>query len=175
MKLTEYDVSFAVKEYLYNDNYTIITWNPPGSQGTFTIPNPDKDPTYKGQTGSESPDLIAFNSEEILFIEAKDAIVKSFADIEKLKKLLANEKRKKLLFNICTKQMEALGHKVNLESLKIKIGVAVPDAYNIDEEFEDYSDMIIYSVKCNLSEWNNKIIDANIEMNKVFKVQEKAI
>ena len=71
--------------------------------------------------------------------------------------------------------MEALGHKVNLESLKIKIGVAVPDAYNIDEEFEDYSDMIIYSVKCNLSEWNNKIIDANIEMNKVFKVQEKAI
>lgn len=175
MKLTEYDISFAVKEYLYSNNYIIITWNPPGSQGTFTIPNPDKDPTYKGQTGSESPDLIAFNDKEIVFVEAKDAISKSFSDIDKLYKLLCNSKRKKLLFNICTKQMEALNYKIDLEQLKIKIGVAVPDIENIEEEFSQYKNITIYSVKCNLKGWDNKVINAKINMKDVFEVKEKAI
>lgn len=175
MKLTEYDISYAVKEYLYDKKYTVITWNPPGSQGTFTIPNPDKDPTYKGQTGSESPDLIAFNSEEIVFVEAKDSISKSYSDIEKLIKLLSNNKRRELLFRICTKQMEALEHKIDLEKLKIKIGVAVPYAEDIKNLYDKYENITIYSVKCNFQEWNNKIIDAGINMKDIFKIQEEAI
>lgn len=175
MMLTEYDISFAVKEYLYSKNYTIITWNPPGSQGTFTIPNPDKDPTYKGQTGSESPDLIAFNSEEILFVEAKDSISKSYSDIEKLKRLLSNDKRKELLFNICTKQMETLEYNINLENLKIRIGVAVPYKEHIKEQYDKYKNITIYAVKCEVEGWDNKIIDANINMKEVFKIQENVI
>ena len=175
MKLTEYDISYAVKEYLYSNNYIIITWNPPGSQGTFTIPNPDKDPTYKGQTGSESPDLIAFNCNEIVFIEAKDSISKSFSDIDKLYKLLSNSKRKKLLFNICTKQMEVLNYKINLEKLKIRIGVAVPNVDNIEDKYEEYNNITIYSVKSNLKDWDNKVINAKINMKDVFEVKEKAI
>ena len=90
MALTEYDVCYATKEYLKKKGYTIVTWNPPGSQGTFTIPNPAKDPNYKGQTGSESPDLIVINNQEILFVEAKDNINSSYDDIIKLKNMLSN-------------------------------------------------------------------------------------
>ena len=94
MALTEYDVCFATKEYLFNKNYIIVTWNPPGSQGTFTIPNPEKDPTYKGQTGSESPDLIAIKDKEMLFVEAKDNVNSSYDDIIKLQNMLSNPKRR---------------------------------------------------------------------------------
>lgn len=175
MKLTEYDISFAVKEYLYNKNYTIITWNPPGSQGTFTIPNPEKVPTYKGQTGSESPDLIAFNSEEIVFIEAKDSIKKSFEDIAKLKNLLSNNKRKELLFTICKKQLEALRYNIKLENLSIRIGVAVPYEENFTQKFTSYEDITVYAVESNLEKWDNKIIDASIDINTIFNVKEETI
>lgn len=175
MKLTEYDISFAVKEYLYNKNYTIITWNPPGSQGTFTIPNPEKDPTYKGQKGSESPDLIAFNSKEMVFIEAKDSIKKSYDDIEKLKKLLSNNKRKELLFTICKKQLKALKYDIDLEKLEIKLGVAIPYEENFTEKFSSYKDINIYAVKSNIEKWDNKVINANIDINKIFTIKEETI
>lgn len=79
-KLTEYQVTYAVKEWLLEASWNVIAYNPPGSQGTFTIPNPKKDGTFKGQSGSESPDVVAVKRGLILVVEAKPKQDKADAD-----------------------------------------------------------------------------------------------
>ncbi len=175
MALTEYDVCFATKEYLFNKNYIIVTWNPPGSQGTFTIPNPDKDPTYRGQTGSESPDLIAIKNKEMLFVEAKDNINSSYDDIIKLKNMLANPKRKKLLFKICHNQMLALGKEIDFEKLDIRYAVAVPYEDNIKQKYADQKNLTIFSVRSKIDEWDNKIIDGSLKVSDIYEINEDTI
>ena len=102
----EYDVSFAVKEWLLKHRWDIAAFNPPGAQGTFTIPNPSKDPKYRGQTGSESPDIIAIkDGKYILMVEAKPVFVNS--DVDKLKNLVNNKERVKLLIDILEKVCQA--------------------------------------------------------------------
>mgnify|MGYP003294584236 CR=1 FL=1 len=170
MKLTEYDVSFAVKEFVIKNGYTVITWNPPGSQGTFTIPNPAKDPTYKGQTGSESPDLIAFKNDEMLILEAKDSNKKCISDIYKIKDLLSNQPRKELLFNICNSQMKALGIDFNAYKCKIKMGIAIPNFINYDDIVREFPDISLYLVNQLIPSWNNKVINNKNEIQKAFSV-----
>ena len=50
---SEYDVAYAVKEWLLEHDWSILAFNPPGAQGTFSIPNPAKDSKNKGQTGTD--------------------------------------------------------------------------------------------------------------------------
>lgn len=171
--LTEYDVSFAVKEYLVKNNYTIITWNPPGSQGTFTIPNPAKDPTYKGQTGSESPDLIAFKGTELLIIEAKDSDTKCISDIYKVKNLLSNTPRKELLFTICNNQMKALGINFDAYQCEIKIGIAIPNTIKTDKILSEFPDIELFLVNQLLKNWDNKKIANPDIISKALSVTVK--
>lgn len=175
MALTEYDVCYATKEYLKKKGYTIVTWNPPGSQGTFTIPNPAKDPNYKGQTGSESPDLIVVNNQEILFVEAKDNINSSYDDIIKLKNMLSNPKRKDLLYTICHNQMLALGKNVDFHALKIRYAVAVPYECDILSKYSGITELIIYGISSKIKDWNNRIIDADLSMDDIYEIREYTI
>lgn len=173
--LSEYDVCYATKEYLYKNGYLIVTWNPPGSQGTFTIPNPAKDPTYRGQTGSESPDLIAIKGNELLFVEAKDDCKKSLEDIEKLKNLLANPKRKDLLFKICQYQMSALGHDIDFNNLNPRYAVAVPYEANWMDTYTECRNITVYTVKSKINNWDNKVIDGALNVEDMYTVTENSL
>jgi len=105
-KPTEYDVTFAVKEWLLAHGWDVIAFNPPGSQGTFTIPDPAKDPNYRGQTGSESPDIIAVkNSNNILIVESKPQYERS--DVIKLLGLARNKARIDLMLELLEKVCSA--------------------------------------------------------------------
>ena len=169
--ITEYDVSFAVKEFLLSHDYTIITWNPPGSQGTFTIPNPSKDPLYKGQVGSESPDIIAFNNEEIVLVEAKDAINKSFSDITKMERMLEDLQRRALLFNICNFQMQAIQKEVDFSKLRLVKGVAIPYEVDFMKRFSQYKGLRLYAVKILATNWDKDIISSSTDLSAVFSVE----
>lgn len=103
IKITdEYDVTYAVKEWLIERGWSIVAFNPPGAQGTFTIPNPSKDPRYRGQTGSKSPDLIAVkDSRYLLILESKPTFDKK--DVMKLVNLVENKARLELLLDLVEK------------------------------------------------------------------------
>lgn len=104
--VSEYDVTFAVKEWLIRNRWNVIAFNPPGAQGTFTIPNPKKKAGYRGQTGSLSPDLIAIkNSKYMMVVESKPKFDKS--DIEKMMSLFKDEERVRLLLTIVDKVCKA--------------------------------------------------------------------
>ena len=101
--ITEYQVSYAVKEWLLEHKWDVIAYNPPGSQGTFTIPNPSKDASYRGQTGSESPDIVAVNGDNVLVVEAKPKV--NLNDANKLKSLSGNDPKldifRELIIKVC--------------------------------------------------------------------------
>ena len=104
----EYDVAFAIKEWLIEHDWTVIAFNPPGSQGTFSIPNPSKDPHYKGQTGTEAPDIIAIKGNHLLIAECKDYRTPGIlSDVEKLSRLISNKQRMQLLYTILQKACSA--------------------------------------------------------------------
>lgn len=107
-KLTEYDVTFAVKEWLLAHKWSVIAFNPPGAQGTFSIPDPAKDPKYKGQTGTVAPDIIAVKTNHVLIVECKDfEAPKVLSDVEKILKLILNEDRMEILYELVTKMCRA--------------------------------------------------------------------
>jgi len=89
--IKEYAITYAVKDYLLSLNWDVIAYNPPGSQGTFTIPNPSKDGSYRGQTGSESPDVIAVKKNVVLVVECKPSF--DLDDAQKLKRLSDDPKK----------------------------------------------------------------------------------
>lgn len=101
---SEYDVAFAIKEWLIEHDWNVIAFNPPGSQGTFSIPNPSKDPLYKGQIGTEAPDIIAIKGDHLLITECKDyRKPRILSDVEKLSRLISNKERMRLLYTILKK------------------------------------------------------------------------
>ena len=107
MNVSEYDVVFAIKEWLRRKSWNIIAFNPPGAQGTFSIPNPTiKDPSYRGQTGTMAPDLIALKNDSVLIIECKDKNHKIVSDVNKLISIICDQQRVDLLLrhikSICT-------------------------------------------------------------------------
>jgi len=104
--IDEYDVTFAVKEWLLKNRWDVVAFNPPGCQGTFTIPNPSKNSKYRGQTGSKSPDIIAIkNGKYILVVESKPKYNQS--DVDKLINLIENKDRMGLLLRILKGVCEA--------------------------------------------------------------------
>jgi hypothetical protein len=122
--ITEYQVSYAVKEWLLEHKWDVIAYNPPGSQGTFTIPNPSKDSSYRGQTGSESPDIVAVNGNNILVVEAKPKV--NVNDANKLKALSENNPKleifQELILKVCKANQIAVP-----ESMKFHWATATAD------------------------------------------------
>jgi hypothetical protein len=173
MKISEYDVSFAIKEFLISKDYIILTWNPPGSQGTFTIPNPKKDPNYKGQEGSESPDIIAYKNRELLVVEVKDSINKIAYDVSKVKNLLNDNERKKLLFKIIKKQAEANKINIDIDNSIVKLGIGIPKSEGEIEKkiAKNQYQISFFIVELLKKDWDNKIIDANTNFLNIFKVK----
>jgi hypothetical protein len=94
-EVREYAITYGVKDLLLSRNWDVIAYNPPGSQGTFTIPNPSKDGGYRGQTGSESPDVIAIKNSVVLIVECKPTF--NLDDANKMKRLSENVKKMEIL------------------------------------------------------------------------------
>ena len=94
-KVKEYAITYGVKGLLLSKKWDVIAYNPPGSQGTFTIPNPSKDGRYRGQTGSESPDVVAIKRDVVLIVECKPSF--DLDDADKLQKLSKDSKKMAIL------------------------------------------------------------------------------
>lgn len=94
-KVSEYSITYGVKTFLLNHNWEVIAYNPPGSQGTFTIPNPNKDGGYRGQLGSESPDVIAVKQDVVLVVECKPNF--DLVDSRKLERLSSDRDKMAIL------------------------------------------------------------------------------
>ncbi len=94
-EVKEYAITYGVKNFLLSKNWDVIAYNPPGSQGTFTIPNPSKDGGYRGQTGSESPDVLAIKSNVVLVVECKPSF--NLDDAEKMQRLSKDSKKMEIL------------------------------------------------------------------------------
>jgi hypothetical protein len=164
-KISEYDVTFATKEWLLRHGWDVVAFNPPGSQGTFTIPNPAKDPKYKGQTGSEAPDIIAVkNKNTILIVESKPKY--SAKDVDKLIKLYQNKPRMELLIelvrNICRANNVPFSTPV-----KVILAKAHGGAPNIRKDMETF---VVELVEA----WDPDNIDPSQDPFKVMKVTLKA-
>lgn len=94
-EIREYAITYAVKNYLLSKKWDVIAYNPPGSQGTFTIPNPKKDGGYKGQTGSESPDIVAIKNSIVMVVECKSSF--NLDDSAKLNNLSTDKQKIEIL------------------------------------------------------------------------------
>lgn len=157
----EYDVTFAVKEWLLRHTWDIITFNPPGSQGTFTIPNPAKDPKYKGQTGSEAPDIIAIKeSKYVLIIECKPKYTQK--DTDKLLNFYKNKERMDLLIYLLEKVCEA-----NNTKFKKPAKVILAKAHGGQDALR--IDMQTFLVSTS-NKWNPIKIDPEIDPYRYMKV-----
>lgn len=165
----EYEVTYITKEYLMKNGWTILAYNPPGSQGTFTIPNPEKDPNYRGQTGSESPDIIAFKIEGdknlLLIVEAKPHYDQS--DVEKMKNLFRSSQRLDLFLHILHNQAKAndIQLDLNKESMII-FGKAHFGEINPRE------DMRTFKISIKNEKWNPENFKANEDVYGYFGVEE---
>lgn len=145
----EYDVTFAVKEWLIEEDWSVLAFNPPGSQGTFTIPNPTKEKGYKGQSGSKAPDIVAVKKSKLLLVESKDYFKKS--DVKKLRSLAENPERKKILYRIVKNVSEAQEISFDTDSELI---VAKAHGGNV-HEVKDVSTFLVKTDK----EWDPEKIE----------------
>ena len=159
--VNEYDVTFAVKEWLLENGWNVIAFNPPGAQGTFTIPNPSKDPKYRGQSGSESPDIIAVKEESnVLIVESKPFFNQS--DTEKLLNLKENKDRMNLLIELLERVCKA-----NSVPFKKPVNVILARAHGGQNGLS--MDMQTFLVSTD-NKWNPHKIDPKIDPYKFMKV-----
>jgi len=151
----EYTVTFAVKEWLILNSWNVIAFNPPGAQGTFTIPNPKKATGYRGQTGSLSPDLIAIkNSKYLIVIESKPTFDRS--DTEKMINLFKDRDRVRLFLDIVDKVCKANDVSFN----KSKCILILAKAHGGELDLQDGLETFHVSVK--RAEWNPETIEASV-------------
>ncbi len=163
--VSEYDVTFAVKEWLLRHGWDVVAFNPPGSQGTFTIPNPAKDPAYRGQTGSEAPDIIAVKGKNtILIIESKSQY--NADDTEKLLGLYKNKPRMELLIELVKKMCVA-----NSVPFDLPIRVILAKAHGDEEYLRKDMATFIVSTK---SKWDATNIDPSVDPFQSMEVRLKA-
>jgi hypothetical protein len=162
--VNEYDVTFSVKEWLLEHDWNVVAFNPPGSQGTFTIPNPSKDPKYRGQTGSEAPDIIAVKKGGyVLIIECKPKYNQK--DTEKSLNFYKNKERMNLL-------MELLERVCNANEIEFKKSVRVILAKAHGGKDALRMDMQTFIVSTS-NKWNPLRIDPSIDPYKFMKVALK--
>jgi hypothetical protein len=168
MEIREYVVTYITKEYLQRNGWTIIAYNPPGSQGTFTIPDPSKDGNYKGQTGSLSPDIIALKKTQkkyiFLIVEAKPDYNKD--DISKMKNMFKDERRKKVFFQIITGYTKANDIPFD-DSLESEIHFIKAHGGTIGPE-DTIGTILISQIDSN---FDPKIIDPKQDIYSKFKVE----
>lgn len=159
--VNEYDITFAVKEWLIKHSWNVIAFNPPGAQGSFTIPNPAKDPRYRGQTGSEAPDIIAVkNRNLVLIVESKPLYNKK--DTEKLLNLYKNKERMKLLLQLV--ENACLANEVPFQKpVKVILARAHSGKNNIRMKIQTF----LVSVA---DKWNPGIIDPIVNPFNFMKV-----
>lgn len=161
-KPTEYDVTFAVKEWLLKHGWSVVAFNPPGSQGTFTIPNPAKDPNYRGQTGSESPDIIAVkNGSNVLIVEAKPEYNQS--DAEKLLGLYESKARLDLMLQLLEKVCVANG--VPFEA---PVHIILAKAHGGEEKPQKNLSTFLVSVDAS---WSPEDIDPKLDPFELMSVK----
>jgi len=168
--IDEYDVTFAVKEWLLKNGWDVVAFNPPGCQGTFTIPNPSKDPKYRGQTGSKAPDIIGVKKGKyILVVESKPKY--SQDDVDKLTSLIKNKDRMNLLLRILKGVCDA-----NDIPLEIPCTIILAVAHGGQTTLT--LDMESFLVSTD-GEWNPEKIDPKTDpyehMNVIYKSTNKAI
>ena len=157
----EYDVTFAVKEWLLENKWDVVAFNPPGAQGTFTIPNPSKDPNYRGQSGSESQDIIAVKDESnVLIVESKPLFNQD--DMTKLLNLKENKERMDLLVELLEKVCKA-----NDVLLKKPINLILAKAHGGQDNLS--MDMQTFLVSTH-NTWNPRKIDPTIDPFKFMRV-----
>ena len=138
---SEYDVAYEVKEWLLEHDWSILAFNPPGAQGTFSIPNPAKDSKNKGQTGTIAPDIVAIKNTHVVIAECKDykksGVLK---DVEKISKLVADSKRMLLFKKIVQKMCVANNIKLD-KDFHIIIAVGYGGKLLVTEITSKYAEM----------------------------------
>lgn len=152
MEPSEYDVSYAIKQWLLLHGWNIIAFNPPRSQGTFSLPNPSKNPAYKGQTDTTCPDIIAIKENYLLIVECKDTnLAKIKSDVEKLRNFLINTERvdllKRIVNNVCI---------ANEFTFDANVEIIFAKGHGRNKYTESDIGTFFVTVKNN---WNSKIID----------------
>lgn len=184
MTIDEYDVTYSIKEWLIANSWNVLAFNPPGSQGTFSIPNPDtniKKISYRGQTGTRAPDIIALKNNTILIVECKNKFYKIQSDLHKLIGILSNQQRVDILLQHVYGQCRAQGiQKPASPSILIAIGYGedhldpkLPDI--LKQHSETLSPITIptlyvFRVTSTDVYWDNKIIKPGIRLARKFTV-----
>jgi hypothetical protein len=165
----EYEVTYVTKEHLMRNGWDIVAYNPPGSQGTFTIPNPNKDPNYRGQTGSESPDIVALKIKDdinyILIVEAKPT--HNERDVLKMKKLFLSKARRDLFLKIVSKQ--CIANNIDFDIIK-NSKIIFAKAHGGNENLVE--DMITFHIVQKNSDWNPENFNARENIVEYFDVNE---
>lgn len=167
MDIREYNITYISKEFLVRKGWKIVAYNPPGSQGTFTIPNPEKDGSYKGQTGSLSPDIIALkiinNKNVLAVVEAKPK--HNTSDVSKMISMFKNKGREVLFLDLVKASCEANDIEFDISKpIEIKFVKAHSGEQHLDPGI---STILVTS----LNEWNAKIIDPTKDIYSNFKVE----
>lgn len=163
--ISEYDITFAVKEWLLRHNWDVVAFNPPGAQGTFTIPNPAKDPLYRGQTGSQAPDIIAVKSKNlIIVVESKPKF--NQVDIDKLTNLSKNRERIDLMVQL----IESVCHSNNVPFEK-PCDIILATAQGVGYSHAEKVAVFQVSVK---EGWNPESIDPKIDPYEFMEVTFKS-
>ena len=126
MNPSEYDVAYATKEWLITHKWKIIAFDPPGAQGTFSIPDPvKKKESEKGQTGTTAPDIIAVKDDQILIVECKGSgEAKILSDAEKLKNFLHDDARIEVFKQIMEAACKANGVTLKFDTPNIILAKA---------------------------------------------------
>ena len=159
--VNEYDVTFAVKEWLLEHGWNVVAFNPPGAQGTFTIPNPSKDPAYRGQSGSESPDIIAIKgASNVLIVESKPLFNQH--DTQKLLNLKENRSRMDVLVALLEMVCKA-----NNIPFKKPISVILAKAHGGEDSLIMNMQTFLVSTD---KVWNPRKIDPSTNPYKFMKV-----
>jgi len=159
--IQEYDVVYAVKEYLLMEGWNVIAFNPPGCQGTFTIPNPAKDAEYRGQTGSISPDILAVKNQILFIIECKPSYNKK--DAEKLLDLIKNKPKIGLLLRIVENVCKANEIIFNKQNVEIKLGKAHGGTPNLRPDMDTF-------IVTTIGDWDPSHINPKINPYDSMKV-----
>lgn len=171
MDIREYNVTYIAKEFLIRNGWAIIAFNPPGSQGTFTIPNPAKDGAYRGQTGSLSPDIIALKivNEVNVFLIVESKPIYSDSDITKMTSMFSRPDRRELFLRIVKGHCEANNIQYNPDrKTVIQFAKAHGGAIHTSRQVSTIS--VIQK-----EEWNAKTIDPTQDIYSKFSIKTSGL
>ena len=167
MNPSEYDVTYSVKEWLINHGWQIIAFDPPGAQGTFSIPDPSKkDKKEKGQTGTTAPDIIAIKNNFLLIVECKgDGDLKIKKDVEKLNGFLHNKERLDIFKKIIITACKANGFALKFDASNIIFAKAHGGKNLLLQKNIETFEVIING------EWDATKINPKMDLSKIIVVK----